>query len=99
MHRQGYDFDSIDVLGRTFDAGTSHPPPLVPAALDAQCHLSEMLNETMEYNQEALAKGEVGSMEDLRQRRAGYVRLITWSESLPPALRVGNRSPQTSFLR
>lgn len=99
MHSQGYNFDNIDVLGRAFNPLASHPPPLVPATLDAQCDLSEMLNETMEYNQKALARDEIGSLDDLRQRRAGYVRLVNWTESLPPALRVENRSPQTSFVR
>lgn len=99
MHSQGYNFDNIDVLGRPFNPLSSHPPPLVPATLDAQCDLSEMLNEIMEHNQKALARDEIGSLDDLRQRRAGYVRLVNWSESLPPALRIGNRSPQTSFVR
>lgn len=99
MHSQGYKFNNIDVLGRAFDAVASHPPPLVPASLDAQCHLSEMLHEIMEYNQGALARDEIGSLDDLRERRASYVRLMAWSESLPPALRVENWSPQTSYVR
>lgn len=99
MHSQGYNFNNVDVLGRAFDALVSHPPPLVPASFDAQCHLAEMLYEIMEYNQKVLARDEIGSPDDMGQRRAGYVRLMTWSESLPPALRVENRSPQTSYVR
>ncbi|KAK7722163.1 hypothetical protein SLS64_000696 [Diaporthe eres] len=99
MHSQGYNFNNVDVLGRAFDPLVSHPPPLVPASFDAQCHLAEMLYEIMEYNQKVLARDEIGSPDDMGQRRAGYVRLMTWSESLPPALRVENRSPQTSYVR
>lgn len=58
-----------------------------------------MLHEIMEYNQGALARNEIGSLDDLRERRASYVRLMTWNESLPPALRVENWSPQTSYVR
>lgn len=99
MHSQGHSFHNVDVLGRVFDPLTSHPPPLVPASFDAQCHLSEMLHEIMVYNQKALARDEIGSLDDVRQRRAGYVRLMTWCESLPPALQVENRSPQTAYVR
>lgn len=98
-HSQGYNFDNIDVLGKPFNPLASHPPPLVPGSFDAQCHLSEMLHEIMEYNQGALARDEIGTLDDLRRRRAGYVRLMAWSEALPPALRVENRSPQTSYVR
>ncbi|KAK2615012.1 hypothetical protein N8I77_001791 [Diaporthe amygdali] len=84
---------------RLFPSITTMHSQVVPASLDAQCHLSEMLHEIMEYNQKALAGNEIGSPEDVRHRRASYVRLITWKESLPPALRVENRSPQTSYIR
>lgn len=99
MNSQGYNFINVDVLGRVFDPPVSQPPPLVPASFDAQCHLSEVLHEIMEFNQRALARDEIGSPDDVRQRRATYVRLMAWSESLPPALRVENRSPQTSYVR
>lgn len=99
MNSLGYNFTNLDVLGRVFDPRVSHPPPLVQASFDAQCHLSEVLHDIMEYNQKALARDEIGSLDDVRQRRAKYVRLMTWSESLPAALRVENRSPQTSYVR
>lgn len=95
----GYNFINVDVLGRAFDRLVSQPPPLVHASFDAQCHLSEVLHDIMEYNQKALAHDEIGSLDDVRLRRAKYVRLMTWSESLPAALRVENRSPQTSYVR
>ncbi|KAI3394728.1 hypothetical protein diail_2257 [Diaporthe ilicicola] len=99
MQSRGDNLSNSDVLGRDFDPLVSPRPPLVPASFDAQCDLSELLYETMEYNQKALARDAIGSLDDLRQRRAGYVRLVAWKESLPPSLRVENRSPQTFYLR
>lgn len=99
MQEQGDKYNNVDVLGRVFDPLASHLPPLVPASFDAQCHLSDMLYEIMEYNEKALAGDKIGSLDDLRKRRAGYGRLMAWKESLPPCLRVENRSPQTSYLR
>ncbi|KAL1868057.1 hypothetical protein Daus18300_006038 [Diaporthe australafricana] len=99
MQDQGDELNNVDVLGRVFDPLASHPPPLVPASFDAQCHLSDMLYEVMEYNEKALAEDKIGTLNDLRKRRASYVRLMTWKASLPPCLRIENRSPQTSYLR
>lgn len=75
----------------------SQEPLSVSGVLDATCQLSEHLYRTMRLNSES---EQVGSEEDLAQRRRYYNDIVNWRFTLPNHLKdEENFTFQTAFLR
>ncbi|KAH6973694.1 putative C6 transcription factor [Ilyonectria sp. MPI-CAGE-AT-0026] len=86
---------NVDMFGAPYTKGST-PPPFVPRTLNAQCDLSLFLYRAMQRNAEA----DIGSEEDLRERRSLYKEVLEWRKYLPAYMKYeSNPTPQTCYLR